>query len=165
MSQLTTGRQRGGAAAVEFAFVFAFVLLPILIGLWELARLWELQQLGTLAANHGARLASMGLMTNTQVQNSVRNYLASLTQYGFGSAVATSANIIVTNSTYDLRDASSAMHLDRFDVTVQLRWGDARWSPINFLLSDDTYISSSATFYSCRNSPISGTSYAQIPWP
>lgn len=67
----TPSRRRSGAAAVEFAFVMSFVLTPILIGVWEMGRAIQVQQIVTNAAREGARLAAQGRTINqngTQTQ-------------------------------------------------------------------------------------------------
>src|SRR4051812_2599342 len=55
---------RPGAATVEFAFVIAFVLFPLMIGVWEVGRLVYAQQAVASAAREGARLASQGRTIN-----------------------------------------------------------------------------------------------------
>jgi len=57
-------RRRSGAAAVEFAFVVTFVLSPILVGIWEMGRAIQVQQIVANAAREGARLAAQGRTIN-----------------------------------------------------------------------------------------------------
>jgi Flp pilus assembly protein TadG len=64
-------RRRSGAAAVEFAFVVTFVLSPTLVGIWEMGRAIQVQQIVANAAREGARLAAQGRTINqngTQTQ-------------------------------------------------------------------------------------------------
>jgi len=56
--------RRSGAAAVEFAIVMNFVLVPLMIGVWELGRVVFVQQLVASAAREGARLAAQGQTIN-----------------------------------------------------------------------------------------------------
>ncbi len=68
--------RRSGVAAVEFALVLAFVLMPLLTGLWEVGRLVQVQQIVSNAAREGARLASQALTINstgspTQIQTAI----------------------------------------------------------------------------------------------
>ena len=62
-----TNRGRSGIAAVETALVLP-VLLTFLIGLWEVGRILEIQQILCIAARDAARQAGSGLLTNSQVQ-------------------------------------------------------------------------------------------------
>jgi Flp pilus assembly protein TadG len=54
------GCRRRGAAAVEFAFVMNFVMVPLMIGVWEMGRVVQVQQIVSNAAREGARLAAQG---------------------------------------------------------------------------------------------------------
>ena len=75
--------RRRGVAAVEFAFVMP-AILALLVGIWELGRLIEIQQLMTNAAREGARLAvvstnSTSGVTTSQIQSTVTGFLAGQT--------------------------------------------------------------------------------------
>ena len=52
--------RRRGVAAVEFALVALLFLVPLLIGVWEVGRLVQVQQIVSNAAREGARLAAQG---------------------------------------------------------------------------------------------------------
>ncbi len=52
---------RSGAAAVEMAVVMNLVLVPLLLGVWEVGRLVHVQQVVVNATREGARLAAQGL--------------------------------------------------------------------------------------------------------
>jgi len=52
--------RRRGAASVEMAFVMLYVLGPLMIGIWEMGRAVQVQQIVTGAAREGARLAAQG---------------------------------------------------------------------------------------------------------
>lgn len=56
--------RRSGAAAVEFALVMNLVIVPLMIGVWELGRVVYVQQLVSSAAREGARLAAQGQTIN-----------------------------------------------------------------------------------------------------
>jgi Flp pilus assembly protein TadG len=53
-------RSRAGVAAVEVAVVATFLLVPLLIGVWEVGRMVQVQQIVTNSAREGARLAAQG---------------------------------------------------------------------------------------------------------
>jgi Flp pilus assembly protein TadG len=57
-------RNRSGAAAVEFAVVMNLVLVPLLIGLWEMGRLVQVQQIVANSAREGARMAAQSVTIN-----------------------------------------------------------------------------------------------------
>ena len=55
---------RQGVAAVEFAVVAGFVLIPMMIGLWEMGRAVQVQQIVANAARDGARMAAQARTVN-----------------------------------------------------------------------------------------------------
>lgn len=56
---------RAGVAAVEVAVITAFFLVPLVIGVWEVGRLVQVQQIVSNSAREGARLAAQGYTINT----------------------------------------------------------------------------------------------------
>lgn len=61
--------RRTGTASVEAAVVLNFVLLPLMIGVWEMGRVVQAQQVVANAAREGARLAAQGrTVTRTGVR-------------------------------------------------------------------------------------------------
>src|SRR5271165_5716575 len=67
-------RRRRATAAVELAVVLPLIL-TMLIGLWEVSRVVECQQILFNAAREAARQAATGQYTNTQVQQVALAYL------------------------------------------------------------------------------------------
>lgn len=67
MSRLRTSRgsARRGVAAVETAVVLTFVLVPLLIGIWEMGRVVQVQQIVANSAREGARLAAQARTINS----------------------------------------------------------------------------------------------------
>ena len=61
-----TGKRakRSGVAVVEMA-VLVPILLTVVIGIWELGRVIQVQQIISNAARDGARLAAQGSIINT----------------------------------------------------------------------------------------------------
>ncbi|MGL6096627.1 MAG: TadE/TadG family type IV pilus assembly protein [Fimbriiglobus sp.] len=53
-------RRFSGAAAVEFALVLIFILIPVILGVWDVGRLILVQQIVANSAREGARLAAQG---------------------------------------------------------------------------------------------------------
>lgn len=62
---IRTHRPRPGVAAVETAVVLTFVLVPLLIGIWEMGRLVQVQQIVANSAREGARLAAQAKTINS----------------------------------------------------------------------------------------------------
>lgn len=60
----STAARRAGVATVEAAVVLALLLVPVLLGVWEVGRLIYCQQVVTNAAREGARLAAQGRIIN-----------------------------------------------------------------------------------------------------
>lgn len=58
-------RPRSGVAAVETAVVLTFLLVPLLIGIWEMGRLVQVQQIVANSAREGARLAAQARTINS----------------------------------------------------------------------------------------------------
>lgn len=86
---------RQGVAAVEMSVVLPFLLL-LLLGVWEVGRMVEVQQLLCNAVREGGRQASTGAKTVAQVKADVVLYL---TQNGISKV--TTNDVTVTNITDD----------------------------------------------------------------
>src|SRR5262245_25544717 len=67
-------RTRRGTAIVEAAIMLPLVVI-LLLGTWELGRISEVQQILNNGVREGARQAAAGVMTNSQVQSVVTNYV------------------------------------------------------------------------------------------
>ena len=126
--------QRHGAVAVEFAIV-APVLVAILIGLVELSRVFETQNMLEIAAREGARLASMdregllseGETTNERVNQDVKNFLAS------NGIPADSVQVSVKDAEnpeqdFDLDDPANDLRL--FEVHVSIDYSQVSFTPV-----------------------------------
>lgn len=121
------GRQRRrGVAAVEFAFVLSLLLLPLLVGIWEVGRMVQMQQVLTNAAREGARQAATGQYTNGQVQTIVTQYLQ------VAGVPTTNVTVNVSDLTNPSSDVSQATYLDNLQVTVSIPYQDVSWSLVSF---------------------------------
>ena len=109
---------RSGVAAVEFA-VLVPLILTLLLGLWEIGRMIETQQVLTNAAREGGRQASTGQLTNTQVTNVITQYL--------NAAGYPTGNVVVTITTPQ-NDVSKAQYLDKIQITVTIPYSDVQWT-------------------------------------
>src|SRR5437868_6159112 len=57
--------QRSGVAAVECGVVLMFVMIPLMLGVWEVGRLVFCQQVIVTACREGARFAAQGRLINS----------------------------------------------------------------------------------------------------
>jgi hypothetical protein len=118
-------RRRGrGAAAVEFALVLPFLVL-LLVGVWEVGRMIQLQQILANAAREGAREAAGSNLTVDQVEQVVISYIQ--------SAGLPTANVQVTveNQTHPSPSGGgdplqNAVCLDQLKVTVSIPYADVQ---------------------------------------
>ncbi|HEY7309611.1 MAG TPA: TadE/TadG family type IV pilus assembly protein [Gemmataceae bacterium] len=126
--------ERRGAAVVEFAFVLP-IMLSLLVGIWEVGRMIEVQQVLTNAAREGARQAATGEYTNSQVKSIVTQYI---TVAGLPS---TNVTVNVSDLTNPGTDVSKASYLDNLQVQASIPYKDIGWSFLNFFTTSSTQIS------------------------
>ncbi len=103
-------RRRSGAAAAEMAIVMNFIMVPLLIGLWEMGRVVQVTQIVANSAREGARMGAQATTINqtgspTQIKASIwpnptqdPNVKAAVMQYLSGSGLnqLTYADVSVT---------------------------------------------------------------------
>ena len=122
-----SARGQRGVVTIEAAFALT-LLVPLMLGVWEVGRLVEVARILQDAANQGARIAAGGNYNGSPatvavVQAAVQNYL---TAAGFPSAAVSGAQISVTNLSSDSwTDPCNALPLDPFSVTVTIPSGTA----------------------------------------
>lgn len=125
--------------------------MTLMLGVWEVGRMVQVNQILQNAAREGARLAGNGYVNGTAVtastvQTAVQNYL---TAAGLPTAAATGAVTTITCLAATVwTDPSAALPLDPFKVTVTIPSGAAfnslRWNLLNQITSQT---SMSATVY------------------
>jgi Flp pilus assembly protein TadG len=143
-----TSQRRSGVAAVEFAVVMPVMAL-LLVGLWEVGRMVEVQQTLMNGCREGARQASTGVKTTDQVKQVVATYCQ---QKGLTS-VATS-NVTVTSVTNTgITDPSLATQLDQFRVSISIPFSSVRWIALNQITTTQN-LTASADWYSMRDIPL-----------
>jgi Flp pilus assembly protein TadG len=140
---------RSAMAVVELAVVF-IILVPLMLGTWEVGRLVEVQQALDNAAREGGRQAATGNVTASSVQQIVVNELA-----GNGITCATSSVTVtnLTNTSNPSLDPTSASPLDQYQVTVSISFNSVRWILLNQITSVST-LSASAVWVSMKDSPL-----------
>lgn len=61
--------RRRGTATVELALVMTFIIVPLILGLWEMGRYVQVQQIVANSAREGARMAAQAVTINSQGAN------------------------------------------------------------------------------------------------
>jgi Flp pilus assembly protein TadG len=137
---------------VEFAVVLPVILI-LLLGLWEVGRMVEVEAILYDAAAVGGRTASTGLNSAAQVQTAVTNYL---TLAGLPSQNAT---VTVSDLTNPGTDPTAATELDQIQVSVSIPFSTVRWSKTSMFLPGTTQLSATVTWCSanCQSYPTSIT--------
>jgi hypothetical protein len=97
--------RRAGVATVEAAVVLALLLVPVIIGVWEVGRLVYAQQVITNAAREGARLAAQGRVINR---------LGTPTEIAFDTGTPN-----VTETVFQAITTGGLSGLTRADVTIR----------------------------------------------
>ncbi len=118
--------RRHGSACIEFAVVLLFVV-PLLLGVWEVGRLVEVEQHLNNAVREGARQASTANVNTAGVQQVVVNYL---------------------------NDPTTANQLDQIEVSVSIPFNNVRWVLLNQITPVQN-LTASTEFYSMRDVPLS----------
>ena len=170
----TSGGVRRAAAAAEFAILLT-ILVPLLVGIWEVGRLVNASQLVMNAAREASRRASTGTKTTADIRQEVLTYLqaAGLTRI---TAVAsdeedlkTGGKVLVDIKVYDddgvlIADGdpkTDAKQNNKLVITVKVLYTDVEYSPTNFFLSSDFQLIATTTWNSMKDIPL--TVNDQIP--
>jgi Flp pilus assembly protein TadG len=132
---------RRGVAAVEFAALLPLILV-LLMGIIEVGRVVEMSQVISNAAREGARQASTGQLTNSQVQSVVTQYI---TTAGFKTDNVT---VNVQDLTHPGTDVSQADYLDRVQVSITYPYSNVSWSMLSWILPSDYTITCQSTWAS-----------------
>lgn len=127
-------RNRKGAVAVEFAIV-APILLAIVLGMIELGRAFEMQNLLEVAAREGARFASMdrdGMLgpnesANDKMVEDVTNFLVS-NGIPRDNVQVTVKDYENPEDDFDLDDPENDLKL--FEVAITVDWSSMSLTPV-----------------------------------
>ena len=96
--------RRRGVASIELAFVTMLLIIPVLIGIWEVGRLIQVQQIVSNSAREGARLSAQAFtISSAGVTNQIK---------------INSGNSSVRDTVYDYLRAAGLHNLQPADVTV-----------------------------------------------
>lgn len=145
-------RHRRGTAAVEMALLLP-VLLTLLAGIWEVARLVQVQEILASAAREAGRQAATGQMTNANVKKVALHHINNEgIQVTDGSDnPLTGVVVTVTDNTSTGTDASQANKLDALTISVTVPYTLVQWSNLNKFASSGTTINATVKWYSMNN--------------
>ncbi|MFO0891493.1 MAG: TadE/TadG family type IV pilus assembly protein [Isosphaeraceae bacterium] len=155
-TRIARGRPRPGIAAVEMALCLP-LLLMLLIGTWEVARILEIQQFLEVGAREAARQASSGLFNNEEVRQIAIAYVRQALGDQDGTmtgnlSVEVSVSLTSSPDTPTEIDVSEAGPLDLLEVTVSIPYSDVRWINLPMITSAST-LRGKATWVSLKNFP------------
>lgn len=151
---------REGAAAVEFGVLASFVLIPLLLGLWEVGRMVEAQQLLDNAVREACRQAASGRRSEAQVEQFVVDYMA------MNGVAVNSGDVSFQNVTAPTRSdprpgnstsTTNTRQLDRLRVTVSVPVDRTRWVLLPRITSGAT-LNASADWVSMNDIPLTVSS-------
>jgi Flp pilus assembly protein TadG len=163
MGRRGASKDRRAMVAVEAAVVMP-VLLVLMLGVWEVGRLIQVNQVIVNSAREGARLAAGGYVNGTpvtasMVQQAVKDYMTSA---GLPAAAVSGAQVnLVCQASPSWTDPSAALPLDKFQINVVIPAGAAfnslRWTPAT--ITSVAQMSVTVNWESLNNSKIvvSGT--------
>jgi len=161
VKSITTGSlgapaRRHGVAAVEFAVCLP-LLLTLMLGLWEVGRITEVQNVLWNSAREAARDASMGQADLLTVANDVLIYLQGAEPTAFGQGHATSMQppaVTLPANTYGytcwdttadrelftvtfsdittttVADPTGMLQLDHYQIGIQVPYATVGWLPV-----------------------------------
>ena len=135
---------RVGVAAVEMGWTFAVFVVPLMIGIWEVGRMVQVQQIVSNAAREGARLASQGstlrsdgTITQIHASTGTPNVRDVVFQYLLASGLSNLQLSDVT-VTFAFTGGSGSepyqgVKNQPFEVTVSVNWDKVRWVNLGFI--------------------------------
>jgi TadE-like protein len=135
--------RRNGSAAVEFAVILP-LLITLLVGVWEIGRFIQLQQIMSNAARDGARLASQGVIMNTDgsitnigASSGSPNVTTAVSDYLVGAGITNQTGLQVNFQFIDgdtsLTDPYEGAKNQHFIVNVTMPYANLRWTNLNLI--------------------------------
>jgi Flp pilus assembly protein TadG len=135
---------RAGVAAVEMGFTFAVFIVPLMVSIWEVGRMVQVQQIVSNAAREGARLAAQGSVlrsdgTITQIRTStgtpnVRDAVyQNLLAAGLGNLTLADIQVTFAFTSGPGTEPFEGIKNQPFEVTVSVNWDRVRWVNLGFI--------------------------------
>lgn len=165
-------RDRGGVAAVEFAVCLP-LMLSILLGLWEIGRMVEIEQIMYNCARESARDASMAQDNLQTIAGKALVYLQSAEPQAFAQGhsttiAAASSSLVPTNgSGYTCKDSVTGKEL--FTITFTDLTTTTATDPTGANKLDNYQLGIQVPYSSVQISPLfeatsSARLYANVNW-
>lgn len=140
---------RAGVAAVEMGFTFMVFLAPLMIGIWEVGRMVQVQQIVSNAAREGARLAgqgstirSDGTIVQINVTTGTPNIRDVVYQYllasGLNGLALADIDVQFAFTSGSGTQPHQGIKNQPFSVTVKVKWDKVRW--VNLGLINPTWV-------------------------
>jgi Flp pilus assembly protein TadG len=137
-------RTRPGVAAVEVGWTFMVFVVPLMIGIWEVGRMVQVQQVVSNAAREGARLAAQGSVIRPDgtvvqiasaagtpnVRDVVYQYLLAS---GLGGLAPEDVQVTFRFTDGTGTEPYAGIKNQPFSVTVAVRWEKVRWVNLGFI--------------------------------
>lgn len=159
--RIVHAERRQGAAAVELACCLP-LLATLLLGILELGRMIEVQQLLSNAARDGARLAAAGITIDSSTASEVDVHATDVTNAVAGYLKLNGIN--TTGLVVQFSDLTSpsitepylCQRLDHLRVAVQLPSSNVRWTLTSFVANtNQAMFTASSDWFSLRDSNVS----------
>jgi Flp pilus assembly protein TadG len=147
----TRGSNRRGVAAVEFAVVLPLLML-LLIGIWELGRIIQVQMILNNAARDGARLGaqanivtSSGAYTQIQYSSGTPNIVGAIQAYLTAAGITNQTGLVIQFQFIDpgsgggsppastTADPYTGIKNQRFMVSVTIPYANVRWTTLSLI--------------------------------
>jgi hypothetical protein len=129
------------------------------LGIWEVGRMVEVQQVLFNAAREGARQASTASVDLPTIQTNVQTYIQSAEP---GITDLTGYQLTYQNVTHPtVTDPMNATQLDHFRITVSLPFANVKWALVDQVTSVNT-LSATVDWYSMKDLPVTVTTSLPI---
>lgn len=160
MTDPSKRQRRPAAATVELALLLPF-LVVVILGIWEVGRMVQVQQIMNNAAREGARLAAQGLIINKDdvatlinvttgtpnVKDAVKNYLR---EAGIDTTNLDVQFQYISGNTANTQPYQATKG-QRFRITVKIPFNNVRWVLLG--LTNQTELVSVVEWHSLVDDP------------
>ncbi|GBD36495.1 hypothetical protein HRbin36_01620 [bacterium HR36] len=149
-------RRRKAIATVELALCLP-LLLVLMLGVWEIARYVEVQQVLNQAAREAGRQAAGGGKTADEVQQAVIVFLQSA---GINPA---NVQVTITNlANPGNTDPRQASNLDALEVQIELPFRDVTLSFTSMFIPENAHMRARTVWRSLRDLPVAVDTNAPV---
>ncbi len=129
-------KARRGAALVELTVCMP-ILITLLLGVWDIGKLLQQQQIVANAVREAGRQASTGQLTRSQTEAVARQYLVEsglrITDPVTGTPNVTTASANLTSG----NDFTNSAQQDELMVRLEYPYKNNRWNVLQFFFSSE----------------------------